>query len=98
MDQESIARLRLQAIWLYEQGRDRWARIPAKARFMLGLFLFAAVLMALHTALFSADSTLHLKVQHGFRSADISVWMDGDLVYSGKLTGSLKKKFGLIPD
>ncbi|MBZ5722666.1 MAG: hypothetical protein LAO03_20190 [Acidobacteriia bacterium] len=98
MDPEHIARLRLQATRLYEQGRERWLRIPVKARFMLGLFLFAGVLMALHTALSGADSTLHLKVQHSFRSADLSVWIDGDLVYSGKLAGSLKKRFGLIPD
>jgi hypothetical protein len=98
MDQELIARLRLQASQLYERGRGLWVRIPVKARLMLGLFLFAAILMGLHTALSSADSSLHLKVQHSFRSADLSVWMDDELIYSGKLTGSMKKKFGLIPD
>jgi hypothetical protein len=98
MDQELIARLRLQAGQVYERGRSFWARIPVKARLMLGLFLFAAILMGLHTALSSADSSLHLKVQHSFRSADLSVWMDGDLIYSGKVAGSMKRKFGLIPD
>ena len=98
MDQELIARLRLEAGRLYEQGRSHWLRIPVKARLMLGLFLVAAMLMGLHTALSSADSSLHLKVQHSFRSADLSVWMDGELIYSGKLEGSMKKKFGLIPD
>ena len=98
MDQERIAQLRLQVSQLCERGRGLWSRMPAKARLMLGLFLFASILMGLHTALFSADSSLHLKVQHSFRSADLSVWMDGDLIYGGKVAGSMKKKFGLIPD
>jgi len=54
--------------------------------------------MALYTASLAKTATLHLKVQHGFRSAQIYLWVDGDLAYSGKLTGSAKKKFGLIPD
>jgi hypothetical protein len=66
------------------------------ARIMFGLFFFAALLVALHTALSTKDASLHLTVQHSFRSADISLWIDGDLAYSGKLTGSIKKKFGLI--
>lgn len=98
MDQERITQLRAQAAGLYEQGRDWLARMPAKARIILGLFLFAAVLMGLHTALSGKDASLHLKLQHGFRSADLSVWIDGDLAYSGKLRGSLKKRFGLIPE
>jgi hypothetical protein len=98
MHQERIAQLRIQTAWFYEQARKRLARMPAKAQLMLGIFLFAAVLMGLHTALSGKDASLHLKLQHDFRSADLSVWIDGDLAYSGKLIGSLKKRFGLIPD
>ena len=98
MDQERIARVRVQAGRLYQKGRDWLARMPAKARFMLGFFLFAVVLMALHTALSGKDASLHLKLQHDFRSADLSVWIDGDLAYSATLRGSLKRRFGLIPD
>jgi hypothetical protein len=55
--------------------------------------------MGLHTALAPArNSALHLKVQHSFRSAQISVWVDGELAYSGKLVGYMRKKFGLLPD
>ena len=32
-------------------------------------------------------------MQHGFRSAQMTVWVDGEQAYSGKLTGSTKKKF-----
>lgn len=72
-------------------------RLPVKARIVLGLFLFAALLMALHTAFSGKDANLRLTVQHGFRSGNISLWIDNDLAYSGSLKGALKKKFGLIP-
>jgi len=98
MDPERIAQLRLHASVFCGRVRDWLARMPAKALVMFGLFLFAATLMALHTAFAGKDATLHLKVQHSFRSADLTVWIDGDLAYSGKLKGSAKKKFGLIPD
>ena len=62
-----------------------------------GSFFLAAILMALHTALSGKDASLHLTVQHSFRSANLSLWIDGDLAYSGALKGSIKKKFGLIP-
>lgn len=78
--------------------RALWNRIPIKARVVLALFLCAASLLALHTAFAAKDASLHLRVQHSFRSADLSVWVDRDLVYSGKLRGTLKKKLGLIPD
>jgi hypothetical protein len=71
--------------------------VPVKARILLGLFLVAAALMAVYTALTAKDASLHLKLQHSFRSAQVSVWIDNDLAFSGKITGAAKKKFGLIP-
>ena len=97
MDGERIARIRAQAVRRYDQSRAWLARLPAQARIILGLFLVAAILMALHTALSGKDASLRLTLQHGFRSADLSLWIDGNLAYSGKLRGSTKRKFGLIP-
>ena len=74
------------------------ARVPGKAWVVLGLFLVAAVLMAVHTAVSSSDASLHLKVQHGFRSAQLSVWVDGKSTFSTRVSGATKKRFGLIPD
>ena len=37
-----------------------------------------------------------MKLQHEFRNAQVSVWVDDNLAYAGKITGSTKKKFGLI--
>ena len=97
MNTERIAELRAKAA-LFDQQALQWIkRVPVKARILLGLFLLAAVLMAIHTALTAKDASLHLKLQHGFRSAQLSVWVDDEVAFSGKLTGATKKKFGLIP-
>ena len=71
-------------------------RVPAKAWIVFGLFLLAALFMAIHTAMVSKNSSLRVKVQHSFRSAQLSVWVDDDLVYSGKLYGTAKKKLGVV--
>ncbi len=97
MNTERIAQLRAKAALLDQQAMQWIKRVPVKARILLGLFLLAAVLMAIHTALTAKDASLHLKLQHGFRSAQLSVWVDNDLDFSGKILGSAKKRFGLIP-
>jgi hypothetical protein len=97
MNREFIAQLRAKAVSLYQQARLGVERVPVKARVLFGLFLFAALLMAIHTAVTAKDANLHLKLQHSFRDAQLAVWVDGDLAFSGKVTGSTKKRFGLIP-
>jgi len=62
------------------------------------LLVVVMVFVGVHMALASKDVTLRLKVQHSFRSGQLWVWVDDDLAYSGKLTGTARKKFGLIPD
>src|SRR3984893_12397342 len=96
MNSERIAELRAKAA-LFDQKAAHWFRsVPLRARILLGLFFLAAVLMAIHTALTAKDASLHMKLQHGFRSAQISVWVDNDLAFSGEITGAAKKKFGLF--
>jgi hypothetical protein len=98
MDQQFSAELRARLISWWEQTKPMLARVPSKAWVVLGLFLVAAASMAVHTAVTSADASLHLKVQHGFRSAQLSVWVDGRSTFSTRVSGSTKKRFGLIPD
>ena len=81
----------------WEKLRASVARIPT-AWVILGLFLLAAVLMAIHTSFAAKDSSLRVKVQHSLRGGQLYVWVDGDLAYSGRLTGYTKKKFGLLPE
>jgi len=97
MNPESPAQVRPPAALPCPQRR-RWITIfPGKVWILLLLFFVAAVLMGMHTILTAKDSSLHLKLQHGFRSAQVSVWVDRELAYSGKVYGSVKKRFGLIP-
>ena len=97
MNRQHIAQLGAKAALFWQQARQVAAHLPKKARVVLGLFLVAAVLMAIYTALTAKDSSLHLKVQHGFHNAQVSVWVDGELAYSSNLTGSTKKRFGFLP-
>lgn len=84
--------------WLLEQARPRMARVPVSVLCVMSFFLLAAVLMEVHTSLTPKNAGLRLKVQHSFKSAELSVWVDGDLAYSGAIRGSVRKKFGLIPE
>ncbi len=97
MNSQLVAQLRAKATLLNRQAMQWIKRLPVKARILLGLFLLAALLMAIHTALTAKDASLHLKLQHGFRSAQVSLWVDDDLAFSGEITGSTRKKFGFIP-
>jgi hypothetical protein len=90
------ATLRAKMAFLPRPGIQWVKRVPVKARMVLGLFLAAALLMAVYTAITTKDASLHMKLQHGFRSAQVSVWVDNDLAFSGKITGAAKKKFGLF--
>ena len=89
--------LRQKAAQLYQRARLRAALVPVKVRIVLGLVLVAGVLLAMYTALTAKDSSLHLKLQHDFHGAQVSLWVDDELAYSGKITGSARKRFGLIP-
>src|SRR5215470_10869235 len=97
MNRQYIDRFHANAAIVWQQARQAAARVSIKARVVLGLFLVAAVFLAAYTGLTAKDSSLHLKVQHGFHNAQVSVWVDGDLAYSGTITGSTKKRFGIIP-
>lgn len=97
MNRELIAQLRGKLARIGWRAKGLILRVPVKARIVLGLFLVATVFMAIYTALTAKDSMLHVKVQHGFHNAQISVWVDSDLAYSGTISGSVKKKFGFLP-
>jgi hypothetical protein len=97
MNRESIAQLRAKAGSLYQQARLGGRPCTRLGSRFTRIILGGALLMAIHTALTAKDANLHLKLHHDFRAAQLSVWVDGDLAFSGKVTGSTKKKFGLIP-
>ena len=79
--------------------QQKLAAIPKTAWIVMALFSAAAVLLGLHAARATDQSaSLHIKVQHGLRSGQLAVWIDGHQACSEKLTGYVRKKFGLIPE
>jgi len=97
MDREETIRFREKALLYFRHARQFAAGVPVRVRILLGLFLIAALFMAIHTAITAKNASLHLRLQHDFRNAQVWVWVDDDLAYSGRITGSTKKRFGLIP-
>src|SRR5207245_5938449 len=95
--QARASEIRAQGGALWRRATAQIVRIPVTARVLLGFLLLAGILMGVHTALAGKDASLRLKVQHGFRTAQFSMWIDGDLAYSGKLIGAPARKFGLLP-
>ncbi len=44
-------------------------------------------------------ATLNVQCQHSFRSAELSIWADGDRIFQGEMRGVVKERLGgLITD
>ena len=96
MEHNRFAQLRSKLAPFWIRTRQWVMALPFKAQIVLAIFLIAALLLALHTAVSAKDSSLHLRLQHGFRSAQLTVLIDGHKAYSGKLVGYPKKKYALF--
>lgn len=93
---DSFVQLRSKLAPFWTRSRQWLLALPFKAQIVLGIFLVAALILALHTAIAAKDSSLHLRLQHGFRSAQLTVLIDGHKAYSGKLVGYARKKYALF--
>ena len=58
----------------------------------------AVFAVALLSRAASANATLKVQMQYSFRSAQVSVWIDGDLACTEHIAGSTRRRFGLIPN
>jgi len=96
MEQNYSQQVRSKLAPFWSRTRQWLLALPFKAQTVLGIFLVAALSLALHTAFSGKDSSLHLRLQHGFRNAQLTVLIDGHKVYSGKLVGYSKKKYALF--
>jgi hypothetical protein len=93
-----LKRIRKELGPAWEQFRVRVSKAPKEFWVIGGMCLLVALLVGLHLAFAQKNAILRVRVQHSFRSAQITVSVDGDTVYSGKLTGAIHKKFGLLPE
>lgn len=96
MDQERIAEIRTQAIALCHKAKEWFDRLPVTGRVVVGIAAAVALLLSVYGIFGGRNAALRLKVEHSFRSAQLQVWVDDDCVYSGRLVGTLKKKYGLF--
>jgi hypothetical protein len=71
-------------------------RLSPKARFALSLGLLAAILLSVSVFLSLPSATLRLVCRHDFRSADLTVWIDGSVVHTDTMTGAVKKLWGVL--
>jgi len=72
------------------------ARIAIGAGLLLALFLpflFREGTLPIAGLGKPKTATLDIRSSHAFRSADLSIWVDGKLAHQGKLTGVVKKSW-----
>lgn len=81
----------------YKRLRDRFRALPRWRRYAaISVVLLLALLGAYE---FSPGDSAPLRIvcQHSFRSAQLTVRVNGKLVCETTLTGSTRKRFGLLP-
>lgn len=71
-------------------------RLSPRARLALSLGCLAAVMLGVSAFVFLPSATLQLVCRHGFRSADITVSIDGEVVHTDTLTGAVRKWLGVL--
>jgi len=71
-------------------------RLSPKARFAVSIGLVAMLLLGVSAFFSMPSATLKLVCRHEFRSAEIAVSIDGDLVHTETLTGAVKKWLGVV--
>jgi hypothetical protein len=71
-------------------------RLSPRAALALAFGFLAAVLLGISGFVFLPSATLQLVCRHDFRSADITVSIDGEVVHTDTLTGAVRKWFGVL--
>lgn len=70
--------------------------LPPRARWAVLGGAAILVVLACYLALSVGSAKLKLVGRHGFRSAEVSVWVDGKLAYSDQVSGNAKKRLGIF--
>lgn len=65
---------------------------PRTYAVVLGLVLLVGFLVLLGEM--GPTAALRVQCQHSFRSAELTIWADGDRIFRGELTGAVKERFG----
>jgi hypothetical protein len=77
--------------------RARFRKMPVWTRYGVITLLLIAAIFAVYAAVPAEQAHLQIICQHSFRSAQISVLVDGSVVYSNNVNAASKKRLGILP-
>ncbi len=90
--QRSLWSARSGAAWI----KQRVLKLPKRIKVWGVAVAVSALAYMLFSWIFVNPARLRISCQHYFRSAELSVWIDGDNVYSGTVNGVSRKQFGIF--
>src|SRR5262245_32180510 len=70
--------------------------LSARARLAVSLGAVASLLLGIAVVLFLPSATLNIVCRHDFRSVELTIAVDGDVVLTETLTGSVRKWLGVV--
>jgi hypothetical protein len=77
--------------------RVRFGKMPVWTRYGAITVLLIAAIFAVYAAVPAEQARLQIICQHSFRSAQLSVLLDGSVIYSGNVNAASKKRLGILP-
>ena len=77
--------------------RLRFRKMPLWTRYGAITILLIAIIFAVYAAIPVEQAHLQIICQHSFRSAQLSVLVDGSTVYSSNVNMASKKRLGILP-
>src|SRR5579871_534596 len=75
----------------------RFRKMPVWTRYGVITLLLIAAIFAVYAAVPAEQAHLQIICQHSFRSAQLSVLVDGSVVYSNNVNAASKKRLGILP-
>ena len=77
--------------------RLRLRKMPLWTRYGATTILLIAIIFAVYAAIPIEQAHLQIICQHSFRSAQLSVLVDGSVVYSTNVNAASRKRLGILP-
>jgi hypothetical protein len=77
--------------------RVHFRKMPGWTRYGAITILLIAAIFAVYAAVPAEQARLQIICQHSFRSAQLSVLLDGSVVYSSNVNAASKKRLGILP-
>jgi len=77
--------------------RARFRKMPVWTRYGAITVLLIAAIFAVYAAMPAEQAHLQIICQHSFRSAQLSVLVDGSIVYSTNVNMASRKRLGILP-